>query len=87
MDKNLVECFKALGDPIRFRIFNSLKNKTICACEFTQLLDLEVSQPTLSFHLKKLRDCGLIIESKEGTRKIMSINQDMVSLIQEYWKI
>jgi ArsR family transcriptional regulator, arsenate/arsenite/antimonite-responsive transcriptional repressor len=87
MDKNLIECFKALGDPIRFSIFNSLKHKTICACEFTQVLDLEVSQPTLSFHLKKLRDCGLIIETKEGTRKVMSINQDMVSLIQDYWKI
>ncbi len=87
MDRNLIECFKALGDPIRFSIFNSLKQKSICACEFTQVLDLEVSQPTLSFHLKKLRDCGLILETKDGTRKVMSINQEMVSLIQDYWKI
>jgi ArsR family transcriptional regulator len=86
MDKKLIECFKALGDPVRFQIFDSLKRKSICACEFDDVLNLDVSQPTLSFHLKKLRECGLIIENKEGTRKILSVNPDMVNYIERYWE-
>jgi ArsR family transcriptional regulator, arsenate/arsenite/antimonite-responsive transcriptional repressor len=86
MDKKLIECFKVLGDPIRFQIFDSLKKKSICACEFSEVLNLEVSQPTLSFHLKKLRECGLLVETKDGTRKIMSINPEMLEHIQQYWE-
>jgi ArsR family transcriptional regulator, arsenate/arsenite/antimonite-responsive transcriptional repressor len=85
MDNKLIECFKVLGDPVRFQIFDSLKNRSICACEFSEVLNLDVSQPTLSFHLKKMRECGLLEETKDGTRKIMSINQDMLIYIKQYW--
>ena len=52
--------FKALADPHRVRIVNLLVNSDgpICVCDFTEPLGL--SQPTVSFHLKKLRDAGLI---------------------------
>ena len=85
MDKQLVECFKALGDPIRFRIYSRLKHGTVCACEFLGELDLEISQPTLSFHLKKLSQCGLINEEKDGIRKIFSVNHDVFELMKHYW--
>lgn len=84
MDKQLVECFKALGDPIRFKIYTRLKHGTVCACDFLGELDLEISQPTLSFHLKKLTQCGLISEEKDGIRKNFSVNREVLELMQKY---
>ena len=85
MDKQLVECFKALGDPIRFKIYSRLKHGTVCACDFLGELDLEISQPTLSFHLKKLNKCGLINVEKDGIRKNISVNFEVLHKIQHYW--
>lgn len=86
MNQQLIECFKALGDPIRFNIYNSLKKQRLCACEFSEVLELDISQPTLSFHLRKLKECGLIDETREGNRKMMSINEDMLNQMKIYWE-
>ena len=52
--------FKALSDPNRVRIVNQLATNRgpVCVCDITALL--EVSQPTVSFHLKKLVEAGLL---------------------------
>jgi ArsR family transcriptional regulator len=51
--------FKALADPARVAIVNRLAGKgQVCTCEFTEPLGL--SQPTVSHHLKVLREAGLI---------------------------
>ena len=54
------ELFKALGDPARVRIVNLLATSTepVCACELYEPLAL--AQPTVSHHLKKLTDAGLL---------------------------
>src|SRR4029078_1464547 len=54
------ELFKALADPARVRICNELaqSDEPVCACEFEPALGL--SQPTVSHHLKKLTDAGLL---------------------------
>ena len=59
--------FKALADPHRVRIVNVLANanEAVCVCEITPLLGL--SQPTTSFHLKKLVASGLITREQRGT--------------------
>lgn len=63
----LVAVFKALADPHRVRIVNLLANsaESVCVCELVPQLGL--SQGTVSFHLKKLLDVGLLEREQRGT--------------------
>jgi ArsR family transcriptional regulator len=58
--------FRALADPARVRIVNLLASTDgpVCVCEFVPALDL--SQPTVSHHLKKLTDAGLLDRERRG---------------------
>lgn len=62
----LAEVAKALGDPIRLQLVDVLRRHAgkVCVCELVPLFD--VSQPTLSHHLKKLRDAGIIDCERQG---------------------
>ena len=62
----LAEIAKALGDPIRLQLVDVLRLHAgrVCVCELQPLF--EVSQPTLSHHLRKLRDAGLIDVERQG---------------------
>ena len=57
---------KALGDPIRVQLVDVLRKAPgkVCVCELQPLFD--VSQPTLSHHLKKLRDAGIVGVERQG---------------------
>ncbi|MEA2306461.1 MAG: ArsR family transcriptional regulator, arsenate/arsenite/antimonite-responsive transcriptional [Solirubrobacteraceae bacterium] len=57
---------KALGDPIRLQLVDVLRKHAgkVCVCELVPLFD--VSQPTLSHHLKKLREAGLVDSERRG---------------------
>ncbi|HEY0614400.1 MAG TPA: metalloregulator ArsR/SmtB family transcription factor [Candidatus Elarobacter sp.] len=59
--------FKALGDPHRLRMLATLARASdeVCVCDFTGALPLE--QPTVSHHLKILRDAGLVACERRGT--------------------
>src|SRR5579864_1871880 len=58
--------FKALADPARVTILNRLAAADeVCVCDFVAALDL--AQPTVSHHLKVLRDAGLVESSRRGT--------------------
>jgi ArsR family transcriptional regulator len=60
--------FKALGDPIRLRLMSmiaSAEGGEICVCDLTPTFD--VSGPTISHHLKVLREAGLIDGERRGT--------------------
>jgi ArsR family transcriptional regulator, arsenate/arsenite/antimonite-responsive transcriptional repressor len=67
--------FKALGDPTRVRILNLLANSTeaVCVCEINEHFDL--SQPTISHHLRKLVLAGLLQREQRGTWAYFSIDQ------------
>ncbi|MGP3927280.1 MULTISPECIES: ArsR/SmtB family transcription factor [unclassified Streptomyces] len=59
--------FKALGDPVRLRLFSlvaSHEGGEACVCDIS---DVGVSQPTVSHHLKKLRETGLLTSERRGT--------------------
>ena len=62
----MAEVAKALGDPIRLQLIDVLRKHAgkVCVCELVPLFD--VSQPTLSHHLKKLRDAGLVDSERQG---------------------
>src|SRR3982751_6462548 len=57
---------KALGDPIRMQLVDVLRKHAgkVCVCELVPLFDL--SQPTVSHHLKVLRDAGLVDSERRG---------------------
>ena len=58
--------FKALADPTRVAIVNRLAAADeVCVCDLTDAFEL--SQPTISHHLKVLRDAGLVTASRRGT--------------------
>ena len=61
-----VEVLKALADPTRLQMIGILKNSSepVCICDFTAAFDL--SQPTISHHMAKLREAGLVDVSKSG---------------------
>jgi ArsR family transcriptional regulator, arsenate/arsenite/antimonite-responsive transcriptional repressor len=58
--------FKALADPTRVAIINCLSSADeVCVCNLTDTFEL--SQPTISHHLKILREAGLVTSSRRGT--------------------
>src|SRR3954453_13899130 len=64
----LAKVFKALGDPVRLRLMSMIASRgqggEVCVCELTPAFDL--SQPTISHHLKLLRQAGLIDCERRG---------------------
>ncbi|MFF4537172.1 ArsR/SmtB family transcription factor [Streptomyces aureus] len=64
----LARLFKALGDPVRLRLMSMIASRAggeVCVCDLTPAFDL--SQPTISHHLKLLRQAGLIDCERRGT--------------------
>ncbi|MFI6564455.1 ArsR/SmtB family transcription factor [Streptomyces sp. NPDC050534] len=65
----LAKVFKVLGDPVRLRLLSMIASRgeggEVCVCELTPAFD--VSQPTISHHLKLLRQAGLIDCERRGT--------------------
>ncbi len=62
--RKLSKTFKALSDTTRLRILKMLEIRALYVCEITEVLN--VSTAAVSRHLSLLRDCGLILASKEG---------------------
>jgi ArsR family transcriptional regulator len=69
------QLFKALADPHRVKILNLLATSPdpVCVCEFTEPLGL--SQPTVSHHLKKLVQAGLLDREQRGTWAYYSLRR------------
>ena len=67
-----VEALRALAHRVRWGILQRLAAEPgICACDFTEFFD--VSQPTISAHLKVLREAGLVTTRRNGTTICYSI--------------
>ena len=66
--------FKAMCDPNRVRILELLQTGEVCACALLE--QLEISQPTLSHHMKILCDSGLVTGRKEGKWMHYSISEE-----------
>jgi ArsR family transcriptional regulator len=64
----LAQVFKALGDPVRLRLVSLIgahQGGQVCVCDLTTAFDL--TQPTISHHLKVLREAGIIDSERRGT--------------------
>ena len=69
--KEFVKVMKAMSDPSRIKILKLLQNKKLCVCELQALLEL--SQPTISKHLRLLEDAGMV----EGCRDKLWVNYSL----------
>ena len=73
-NKQITVIFKALCDENRVQIFRLLQGGERCACEL--LDEMQLSQPTLSHHMKILCDSGLVVGRKEGKWMHYSISAE-----------
>jgi ArsR family transcriptional regulator len=75
--------FKALADPHRVRIVNQLATAqgSACVCDLVEPLGL--SQPTVSFHMKKLVDAGLLTREQRGRWAFYSLNRAVVARVRD----
>lgn len=73
---------KLLGDQTRLTIMKLIDNQACCVCEFVEIF--QVSQPSISQHLRKLKDLGLVQEERRGQWIFYSIdkNNDYYSFIK-----
>lgn len=80
--RDLTELFKALADPIRLQIVAALRDgkEQVCVCDCTASFD--VSQPTMSHHLAKLREVGLLIGTRQGTWMYYRLRSDLPNSVQ-----
>jgi ArsR family transcriptional regulator, arsenate/arsenite/antimonite-responsive transcriptional repressor len=69
--------FKALADPTRVQMLHMLKAATepICVCDFTAAFDL--GQPTVSHHLAKLKEAGLVASFKQGVWSFYTVRHNL----------
>ena len=75
---------KALADPIRVQLVDVLRKHAgkVCVCELTPLFD--VSQPTVSHHLKVLRDAGLVGVERRGLWAYYYVNPESVKELSQW---
>jgi ArsR family transcriptional regulator len=80
--ESLAARFKALADPTRVAIVNRLAAcDECCVCDLNDAFDL--SQPTISHHLKVLRDAGLVESSRRGTSAYYRLMPDAVRELRQ----
>ncbi len=82
--ERLATIAKALGDPIRMQLVDVLAKHAgkVCVCELVPLFD--ISQPTLSHHLKKLREAGIVGVERRGLWAYYYVNPDAMEALRAW---
>ena len=75
--------FKALGDPKRAMIVDMLSCGELCACMILE--KFEMSQSTLSHHMKLLCECGLVKGRNEGKWTYYSLDEEMINHTKQFF--
>ena len=75
-----LQLLQAIAEPTRFHILRRLNHGERCVCELTDALD--AAQSRLSFHLKVLKDAGLVTDRREGRWMYYTINPDALDEIE-----
>ncbi|MDY4813129.1 MAG: metalloregulator ArsR/SmtB family transcription factor [Ruminococcus sp.] len=81
-EKRTAKVFKAFCDENRIRILDMLSTGEKCACRLLE--EIDVTQPTLSHHMKILCDSGIVVGRKEGKWTHYSISQKGIDEAQKY---
>lgn len=77
------QVFKAMGDETRLKIIEMLSCGELCACDILE--SFEITQPTLSYHMKILTECGLVKCRKEGSWMRYSNNNELIAKVKIFW--
>ena len=82
--ERLARVAKALGDPIRLQLIDVLRRHAgqVCVCELTPLFD--VGQPTVSHHLKVLRDAGIVDSERQGLWAYYYVRPDTLEELERW---
>lgn len=70
---DMAEVCKLLGNETRLRIMSLIQSKTCCVCELVEVL--EMTQPAISQHLRRLRDAKVVREERRGQWNYYSLNK------------
>ena len=81
-DKKIAVFFKALGDENRIHILRILQSGERCACKLLE--ELQITQPTLSHHMRILCDSGIVNGRKEGKWMYYSISEEGAKAAADY---
>jgi ArsR family transcriptional regulator len=73
--------FHALADETRLRLLEQLRDGEQCVCELTEAL--EMGQSRLSFHLKTLKDAGVVTDRREGRWVYYALNPEAFAVLEE----
>jgi ArsR family transcriptional regulator len=86
IDRTLtIQRMKALSDETRLRILEQLAGGERCVCDLTDALD--AGQSLLSFHLKTLKDAGLVSDRRAGRWVHYSLNADALAELEEVLRV
>lgn len=72
--------FRALGDETRLRLIERLREGEQCVCDLTD--ELEAGQSRLSFHLKTLKDAGVVTDRRQGRWIYYALNPEMFEVLE-----
>lgn len=75
--------FKAMSDETRVKIIDMLSCDELCACDILE--EFAITQPTLSYHMKILTECGLVLARKEGAWTRYKLNQDLLLSVRTFF--
>ena|SRR5205085_456108 len=78
-----VDGLTALGDPTRRAIFERLADRAHAVGELAA--EFPISRPAVSQHLKVLEDAGLVVDRRDGNRRIYQLNPDGVAAVRAYF--
>src|SRR3954449_4610195 len=74
---------EALGDPTRRAIFERLAGGPRAVGELAD--EFPISRPAVSQHLKVLKDAGLVVDRRDGTRRLYQLDPDGVGALRAYF--
>ena len=77
--QKMAEMFKVMNDPTRLKIINALMLSEMCVCDIATLMDM--TQPTISHHLKVLRQSGHIKYRREGKMVYYSLDDEHIGVL------
>ncbi|MDE8331751.1 metalloregulator ArsR/SmtB family transcription factor [Erysipelothrix rhusiopathiae] len=77
--------FKVLSDDTRLKIIDMLSSEELCACHILE--DFDITQPTLSYHMKMLVESGLVSSKKDGNWTRYSLNDQVFEDLQDFFRI
>ena len=78
----IVAGFHALSDPLRIQVIELLRSQELCVCDLCE--HLGANQSKLSFHLKALKEAGLVRSRQEGRWVYYTLNLPQFVVIEQY---